>query len=222
MNRALLGLFALTALLFSLTAPAHAQQPPVEQEFRTRIGANIEKKLVKDLRLVLSPELRTVEGFNPDRYLIEIGLKYDPIKYLSLRPGFRADLKESNIGLENSYRPRMDVVGSYKIEDFEPSARLRYTYSFGPYMDPEHTLRYRLGLGYDIGKTDVSVEVGAEAFHDLVAGNIYKMRYSAGGDYKFYKTKKLDQWIRLTYNLDYYLIEYRNVHFVELGYKVVF
>lgn len=217
-----LGRVLLALCILAFTSAAAAQEPPLEQEFRIRVGANVEKKLVKDLRLVVSPEVRTVDGINPDRYLIEIGLKYDPIKYLSLRPGIRADLEEKKDGLENSYRPRMDVVGSYKIEDFKPNVRLRYTHAFGPYRDPRPTLRYRLGLEYEIDKTDVSVEANAEAFHDLVVGNIYKMRYSAGADYKFYGTKKLDQWVRLTYNLDYYLDEYRNIHFVEIGYKVVF
>jgi hypothetical protein len=212
----LLIAFVLTLLVAS---SAGAQQ--VEQEFQLRLGADIEKKLVKDLRVVVTPEVRTM-GINPDRYLLEVGLKYDPLKFLSLRPGFRGDLEEKSSGLEGSYRAKFDVVGKVEFGDFEPNARLRYTYEFGPYRVAQHSLRYLLGLDYEIGKSDVTLGASGEAFQDLGLGSFYKMRYGIGAEWDFYKTKKVDQSISLDYNFDYYLDRYLNVHIVEIGYKIVF
>lgn len=207
------------ALPLLLASSARAQQ--LEQEFQLRVGADIEKELIDDLRVVVTPEMRTV-GLNPDRYLLEVGLKYDPFKFLSLRPAFRGDLEEKRTDLEGGYRARFDVVGEVEFGDFEPGARLRYTYEFGPLRDSQHTLRYLLGLGYEIDDADVALGVSAEAFQDLGLGSFYKMRYGIGADWDFYKTKKLDQSIGLEYNFDYYLDRYLNVHIVEIGYKIAF
>lgn len=214
-----LVLVASVFLSLAYAAPAVAQD--VEEEFQLRVGAEVEKEVIDDLSVSLTPEMRTV-GLNPDRYLLELGLKYDPLDFLSLRPGFRGDLEEKKSGLDGGYRAKMDVVGKLEFGDFEPNARLRYTYEFGPDRDSQHSLRYKLGLDYEIDPADLTVGVGVEAFQDLALGSFYKMRYGGGVTWDFYKTKKLDQSVGLSYDFDYFLDKYKNVHIVELTYGIQF
>jgi hypothetical protein len=211
--------FLLTTSLFS--SRARAQTTELEQELQIRLGAAVRKKLAKDWMLQLSPQIRT-DGINPDRYLLELEGGYEPIKYIDLRAMFRGDLEETGSGLEHGYRPGASVTGSLPLGDFKPSLRTLYTYSFGPERDARHRLRYRAKVDYNVPQIRLEISPGVEVFHQLDNRGIYKMRYSLSLEYKFMKSKKIDQFLYGGYMLDYSLDKRRNVHIPEFGYKVVF
>ncbi len=198
-----------------------AQNEDLEQELQIRVGGAVRKKFGKDWMLQLAPQMRT-DGFNPDRYLLELEGGYEPIKYVDFRAGFRGDVEERGSDLEHGYRPGASVTGSLPLEDFKPSLRLLYTYDFGPERNTRHRLRYRAKLDYNVPKIRMEISAGAEAFQRIDERGFYKMRYSLGLDYKFMKSKKFDQYIAVGYMLDYFLDEARNVHIPEVGYKAVF
>jgi hypothetical protein len=186
------------------------------------VGATAKKEVIDDVDVSLSPEMRT-DGINPDRYLIEAGVRYKPIKYFAAKGEFRADLEEQSYGLAESYRPGASVSGFLPfLDDFEAEARLAYTHAFGPYRDPLNTLRYRAGLEYNVPDVKLDLSVSAEAFHRVNEGEFNRMRYAIEGKYKFYGTKRLDQWISLGYMLDYFLQKPVNLHIPTIQYSAAF
>lgn len=203
------------------TAPAMAQNEELEQELQIRVGGAVRKKFGKDWMLQLAPQLRT-DGFNPDRYLLELEGGYEPIKYVDFRAVFRGDVEEQGSDLDHGYRPGASVTGSLPLDDFKPSLRLFYTYDFGPEREMRHRLRYRAKLDYNVPKIPLEISPAAEAFHRIDARGVYKMRYSLSFDYKFMKSKEYDQFIGVGYMLDYFLDKARNVHIPDIGYKIVF
>jgi hypothetical protein len=218
-KRALGCLFFLGAVLGS--TPAFAQSSTVENEGGIWFAATAQKKVFKGFEIELTPELRTV-GFDVDKVLLGFGARYKVIDYLSLRTGYRGGFADDKGTVVADRRFNFDVVGSVSLGDFKPSARFRYTDSFGPSIESEHVFRYKGALDYDIGKTDVSVSGFAEAFHELNTGEFSKMRYGVGVEWAFSKTKTVDQAIGLGYHLDYHLTKYKNVHIADLSYKLEF
>ncbi len=194
----------------------------MDQETGLRFSAIAQKEFNKQFKVFVNPEMRT-DGFDPDRYLLEIGLDYEPFKYLEITPGYRFELDEKKEGLTPEHRLRLDFTGKLPLGDFKPSFRVRYTASLSPGETATQRLRYKLGLDYDPTKR-WSTDVAAELFQDLTPHELNRMRYSAGVSYKFYraKKKKIDQTVLLKYRLDYYFHEYVNRHIFELGYKFSF
>lgn len=205
----------------TLTSSAIAQDAELEQDAQMRIGARVREKFNQDWMVQLSPQLRT-DGLNPDRYLLEVEGGYEPIKYIDLRAFFRGDLEETKSGVEHGYRPGVSVTGSLPLGDFKPSLRLLTTYDFGPERASRHVLRYRAKVDYNVPGIRIEISPAVEGFQQLDDRGFYKMRYSLNLDYKFMKSKKLDQFIYGGYALDYFLDKPRNVHIPEIGYKVVF
>lgn len=206
---------------FLLEEEARAQT--VEQETGLRFSAVAQKELNKQFKVFINPEMRT-NGFNPDRYLLEVGVDYEPIKYLEITPAFRFELDEKKSGLTPEQRLRLDLTGKLPLGDFKPTFRLRYTASFSPEEEVGQRLRYQLGLDYDPTKR-WSMGVAAELFQDLAPlSQLERMRYTAGVSYKFHRAKKMniDQSVLFKYRFDYYLQEYLNAHIFELGYKFSF
>jgi hypothetical protein len=201
--------------------PAFAQSSTVESEGGIWFTATAQKTIFKGFDINLAPEIRTV-GFDVDKVLLSVGARYKVLEYLSLRTGYRGGFADDKGDIVADRRFNFDVVGSISLGDFKPSVRFRYTDSFGPSMESEHVFRYKGELGYDIGKTDFSVAVSIEPFHELNTGEFSKIRYAAGMGWEFYKTNTLKQSIDLGYHLDYHLTSYKNVHIADLGYGLEF
>src|SRR5690606_36261589 len=86
---------ALCVLLLVAPNIVKAQTEPAAQELQVRVGASLSKKVIRKVHLFVDPEMRT-DGLNPDRYLIEGGLRYKPIKYFAAKGAFRTDWRETN------------------------------------------------------------------------------------------------------------------------------
>lgn len=192
----------------------------VENDLETRTSVQANIKLVKNLKLKISPELRFDESFSLKKYNIENELVYKPYKFLSLGATYRfiGDPKD-NKATEYLHRYAFTAKLKKDFNRFETAFRLRYTdFADEDDEDGSEMLRYKASVDYDIAKCKLTPYVGVEAFQQLDGGDLYKMRYSLGMDYKLFKKN----YIGLNYKFDYYMQETRNKHIVSLGYKIKF
>ncbi|MCU4173748.1 DUF2490 domain-containing protein [Carboxylicivirga sp. N1Y90] len=204
--------------LIFLSGGLRAQSVENDLETRTSVQANI--KLVKNLKLKVSPEIRFDENFSIKKYNIESELVYKPYKFLLLGATYRfiGDPKDNK---PTEYLHRYALTAKLKKDfgRFETAFRLRYTdFADDDYEDGSEMMRYKASVDYDIAKCKLTPYVGIEAFQQLDGGDLYKMRYSLGMDYKLFKKN----YLGVSYKLDYYMESLRNKHIVSLGYKIKF
>jgi hypothetical protein len=189
----------------------------VENDYESRFSAAFGYKLNKNFKIGIIPELRLNQNFAVEKYLLESEITYEPIKIVDLEAKHRitGNLKD-NKDTEYLHRFALNASVKDKFNRLEPSLRLCYS----NYADDEITdkkfLRYKAALDYDVAKTSLTPSIGVELFHQLNNNEFYKLRYSAGIDYKLFK----NNYIALTYKLDYYLQENKNKHIFDFGYKL--
>ena len=153
-----------------------------------------------------------------DKYILEGEVNLiNQLEILALSGKYRfiSDVKENS---DNEYLNRFAFSATLKekFNRLEPAFRIRYSNFSDDEITDKNYLRYKASLEYDIAKTSLTPFVGAELFQQLNDNELYKMRYSAGVDYKLFKKN----YISLSYKLDYYLNEYRNKHIFDLAYKI--
>lgn len=190
----------------------------VTNDFQTRTEVKLSYQPLDKLSLSLNPEVRLDESFQVGKYMLESKLSYKPVKGLSLGGSYRFIINpRSNKSTE--YLHRFALFATYKnnIERFEPSMRVKYT-NYTEDLSLGEFLRYRAKLEYDIKGSKITPHLSAEAFHYIEGNQIYKMRYAIGAEYKINKKSSLG----LRYLLDYYLLDYRNKHIINLGYNYKF
>jgi len=190
----------------------------VINEFQTRTEVKLSYKPLNKLSLSLNPEIRWDESFQVDKYMLESGISYEPLKGLSMGGSYRFIINPRT-SKATEYLNRFALYTSYKkkIERFEPSLRIKYT-NYTEDASQGEFLRYRAKIEYDIKSCKITPIVSAEAFHELSGNQIYKMRYALGAEYKLNKKSSLG----LGYILDYYMTEYQNKHIIKVGYKYKF
>jgi len=195
-------------------------QEEVVNDFQNRMWVGLSYKPAKKLKFSLTPEIRYDENFSINRFLIEGEAKYKIVKFLSIDGTYRFVVNQRETKV-TQYLNRFGLSATVKkdFKRFEPSLRILYS----NYTDDEITnnkfLRYKASLEYDIAKSKLFPFVAVEAFQQLGDNKIlYKMRYTAGMEYKLNKKN----FIGLSYKLDYFKHEYTNKHIVSLGYKFKF
>lgn len=218
MNFRLMLRKTIAALIISvITTTAIAQE--ISNEVQTRTELELAIKATKKLKLTISPQLRFDENFSLAKYHFEGGAQYKVHKLLSVGGKYRFIVNPRETK-DTEYFNRYSFNATVKkdFDRFKPSFRLRYSNFADDEMSDENFLRYKTSLKYDISKSKITPYIAAEAFQQLSANNLYKMRYSAGADYKLFK----NNFLGLNYKLDYYTQEYRNRHIVSVGYKLKF
>ena len=110
------------------------------------------------------------------------------------------------------------ATAAKKLGNFEPAFRLSYSNYADDDVSDKSFMRYKASLKYDIPKCKLTPFVAAELFQQTDGGDLYKMRYSTGLDYKLFK----NNYIGVNYKFDYYNTEYLNKHIISLGYKIKF
>lgn len=205
-------------LIFLLTGMQLSAQD-IENNFKIRTEAELSFEPIKNLKLNFIPELRFDDSFSLDKYLLEGEAVYKPVKFLSLAASYRfvGDLQENNV-TEYYNRFAFSATAKKEFKRFETALRLRYTNDADDEISYGDFLRYKTTLKYDIPKSKLTPFLAVEAFQRLSDGDLYKMRYSAGVDYKLFKKN----YIGLSYKLDYYQKEYKNNHILSVGYKIKF
>lgn len=191
----------------------------IENNFKIRTSTELSFEPIKKLKLNFIPEFRFDDAFSLDEYLLEGEAVYKPVKFLALGATYRfvADLKKSK-DTEYYNRFAFSVTAKKEFKNIESAFRLRYTNDADDDIGNIQFLRYKASLNYDIPKNKITPFIAVEAFQRLSDGDLYKMRYSTGVDYKLFKKN----FIKLSYKLDYYQKEYKNNHILSVGYKVKF
>jgi Protein of unknown function (DUF2490). len=203
-------------IVFLTTHLAQAQDVSNELEYRSAL--DLSYKLTKKLEVSFMPEMRFNERFNLNKCLFEGGLTYKPEKYVALEGTYRYVInprKKKDTEYFNQYTFSAKV--EKKLGRFNPSFRIRYANNADDEITDEEFLRYKFSFDYNIPKCKLTPEIAVEAFQQLGSvGGMYKMRYSAGIDYKIFK----NNYLCASYKFDYYYKEYLNKHIVGLGYKI--
>jgi len=211
----ILKLVMLGALLYLPVTFVIAQT--IDNEFQLRTSTEFSKKIVKGLKVEITPELRWTAGDGLDKYHINTGLSYKPISILSLSAEYRLIAnRKSESETEFGSRYQFNLALSDRIQRFDPKLKVSYTNYNDDDDEGGKFLKYQLGLGYDIPNFKLNPEIGFEAWHDLDQGEIYKYRTKIGVDYR------LSDRLVLTggYKLDYYMTKAKNRHIMEVGLKV--
>lgn len=215
-NRIIYNAAFIILLLFASTKN---QAQEIENDFQTRTSAELSFEPFKKLKLNLIPELRFDENFALDKYLFEGEAVYKPVKFLSLGATYRfgGNLRD-NKDTEYFNRFAFSATAKKEFKRFESAFRLRYTNDADDETGKEDFLRYKASLNYNIRKSKITPFVGLEAFQRLSDAELYKMRYTAGIDYKLFKKN----YLGISYKFDYYEKEYKNRHILSVGYKIKF
>ncbi|MEO9964817.1 MAG: DUF2490 domain-containing protein [Reichenbachiella sp.] len=214
----IIGLIVMLTAILASTASQAQDSNQVENEFSSWYSFKLQKKLGSGWHLFINPEVR-LDGLEVDKFLVESGVKYKINKYLSTKATYRFTADQKSDRTEYSHRIAFDLKGQTKLGNFEPEVRLRYTTITDFDEDPNNKyLRYKAQLGYNIPKNKLTPYVSLEAFQELSENDLTKMRYSIGGDYKL----KKNNYIGLSYKLDYFLDEYKNRHIIGINYKLKF
>ena len=217
MRRFIIGAGICTFLVCSGTA-LHGQSNPLN----LWTGIGLEKGLGKKWEISLNQEWRLTEREDPNEFLLEGAVSFEPVKYLELgaRYRFACHMDQEN-GHEFTHQMAFDVRGKYKYDRFKFQLRTRLTnYSdleIGEYLVNPY-LRYRFKMEYDIKGVSLFPMCSMELFHQLDDREINKLRYSLGLEYRINKSNRLE----LKYHLQDYLKKdyYRNI--ISLQYKFLF
>ena len=208
---------AFLLIILLLNFKANAQE--VENNFQTRTSVEFSFKPIKNFKLNFTPELRFDENISLDKFLFEGEAVYKPIESFSFDASYRlgGNLRDHK-DTEYFNRFAISATASKVFNRFEPSLRLRYSNDADDDINNDQFLRYKVSLNYNIKNSKITPSIGIEAFQKLAEGGLYKMRYSAGLDYKLFK----NNYIGLDYKFDYFQKEYKNNHIVSIGYKLKF
>jgi len=207
--------FTIVLLLF--VSKAKAQE--TTNELQNRAELELVFKPLKKVKLIVLPQLRFDENFSLDKYLFETGVEYKALKFLELGVNYRfvvnpRDTKDT----EYSNRYEFSATAKKEFGNFEPAFRLRYSNYADDDVTDKSYFRYKASLTYDIPDCKLTPFVAAELFQQVDGGDLYKMRYSTGLDYKLFK----NNYLGVSYKLDSYNTEYLNKHIISLVYKIKF
>ena len=185
-------------------------------------GIGLEKGLGKNWEVSLDQEWRLTEKKDPNEFLLEGAVSYEPLKYLDLGARYRfALLMDQEDGREFTHQMAFDIRGKYNFGRFRFQLRTRLTnYSdldMGVYLVNPY-LRYRFKMEYDIKGIALFPMCSMELFHQLEDREINKLRYSLGLEYRINKSNRIE----LKYHLQDYLKKdyYRNI--ISLQYDFLF
>ncbi len=206
----------LAAACASLSVRAAAQE--VENVYESRAGVKISYAPIKKLTLSLAPEARMDKTFALSKFVLEGDAKFKVIHSLEVGAGYRfiEDRKKDN---SFDIAHRYSLFGEYSKElgRFKNSLGVNYS-NYSDDSESGNVFRYKAQMEYNIKDIPLSPFASVSAFHDIGNNTLYKMRYSAGCEWKICK----NNFLVADYKLDYYRKEYKNKHIVSLGYKLNF
>ncbi len=195
----------------------------------TWVELEFSKKIIKNLKVEFNPELRLLGDFKMDTYILEGGLSYKLHKYLTVAGYYRYenewDYKNSTgayKGQVSSNRIALDAKTGFELNRFDFQFRLRYTNGadFDQTTDDKASyFRYRAKIDYDIKGSKFVPFVSVEAFHDLILGDVDKVRYTAGLNFPINDHHELGLFYRLQ---DYSEVDKESMNILGIGYSLKF
>ena len=220
------GLLILLATLVLSGVPESLKAQTDESSLRT--SANIGIKLAKGLALEITPEYRFDPASKASEYLLEAGLNYKIVSWLSVGGYYRLDGAKvtdtegkGGSSFQTSNRFSFDATTKVSLKRFTPKFRVRFC-NFTDFDnttdDPTNYMRYRLGLDYNIKGFKLTPFVSVELYQKLSNGLLNKSRYTIGGGYDLNKKNA----ISLSYSYGEKFKSQAITHIFELSYKFKF
>jgi hypothetical protein len=221
-------LLIITSLV--LTCSVYAQDGP-----STWFELEFSKKIIKDLKLEINPELRLLNGFEMDSYIFEGGLSYKINKYLGVGGYYRYENEYKYKKSTGAYKGQkaynrwaFDAKSGFELSRFDFSFRIRYTYGAdydATTDDKASYFRYRAKVDYDIKGLKFVPYASIELYHDLILREINRTRYTAGFTYPINKHHEVGLFYRL---MDYYETkdapgeQKKSMNIIGIGYSLDF
>jgi len=160
-------------------------------EYYNWVELDIEKKIIKKVKLSFTTENRFYEFSSFDEYYFQIGLTYKPFDFCSFGGYYRYSVEKNKYEeFETENRLVFDTKLMAKVNRWKPTFRIRfinYLENNELIEDKTSYLRYKPAIKFDIPNSKFAPFVSAEIFHHLTDNEINKVRYSAGLDYNFSK-----------------------------------
>lgn len=159
----------------------------VNHDLELWTGAKVDVKLHKKIELKFDGQVRFNKMLSRRKStLFELGLAYDPLKWLSLTPSYRVTNKGQG---ENYGRTTLDIELDFDLSDnwkFENRTRGQYEYLFNG-IDRTGKLRNKTQLDYNLSKL-FDPYASLEFFYTNQAVEEYRFRI--GGTWRI--NKKID------------------------------
>lgn len=188
-----------------------------QNEMEYRVSGSVRFSPVKKIKLYVSPELRLDES-GLDKFLVETEVKYSALKILDVGASYKLLMNfKTNNPTEYVHQFTFFSQVEHKIDRFNPSLRVMFV-NYDEDEGTSNLLRYKTKLEYDIPKIKIDPYIAAELYHEISTGEISKMRYSIGADWRFTNRQSLG----LSYKLDDYLDADKKKHIVSLDYSYKF
>ncbi|MGB0428847.1 MAG: DUF2490 domain-containing protein [Bacteroidia bacterium] len=166
----------------------------VVQDLESWTSARLNYKVNKKLDLKFSQNLRMQHNSSEfNNYFTELGIKYEPLKNLSLELETRYGVNAKKSGNFKYLRLFYAAKYKYKIERLELGARIAYqnvntmSVSAFDFAIAEYNWRYQFKAGYNIKGFKLDPEIAFEGFRKNTTANTpgfdkYRIRIST--DYK--------------------------------------
>ena len=218
-------LMLIAAMVLS-TVPAALLSQTSETSLRS--SANIEMKLAKGLKLEVAPEYRFDPANSASEYLLEAGLNYKILSWLSVGGYYRLDgakvtdsESETGSSFQTSNRFAFDATAKVSAKRFTPKFRVQYC-NFTDFDkttdDKTHYMRYKIALDYNIKGFKLTPFASVEFYQKLKTGLFSQSRYTFGGEYELNKKNA----IVLSYSISDKYKTLDSYHIFELSYKIKF
>ncbi|HBB91521.1 MAG TPA: hypothetical protein DC042_07320 [Bacteroidales bacterium] len=220
--------FLAAATLCCLPLTATVNLFSQDSDYSLRTSANIKVKLIKKLKLDISPEFRYDPGTGASTLMATTGLDYRVVSWLSFGASYRLEGEsqtdaESSAGAAIDYSNRFafDAATKIRMGRLTPKARLRFS-NFTDFDnetdDRTNYLRYRLGVDYDIKGIPLKPYVNVEFYQKMSSGLFSKARYTLGAEYALNKHHALS----LIYSYADKFSNLTRYHIAELAYSLKF
>lgn len=187
-------LAAMTALALPMMARAQTLdyvRAEDESDYGIRLSAGVDWNIIpKTLQLSWSEELRTVDGFEPDKLYSSLGLDYRILPWLKAGAEYSfINTHSEKYGWRTRHRARLSIMGSYRSGRLTISLKetLQGTckdYALNPFQEPriDARLKSRVKFSYNIPDFHFDPYASVEIRNTLNAVNAASFTYDSTKD----------------------------------------
>jgi hypothetical protein len=207
-------LIKISLLILSVLCPDAliSQEVKVVKDFRFNGSAGVSKEFFDVLELGFESTIKLEKNASLiDEIDFDIDLKYSPYKFLTFGIGYRFAENRKNDGqYVIKQRLSSDLELGAKLKRFKFGYRIRYQnidddfFLYDEDTPPQHILRNKLEVGYNIRNCRFSPYVYSELYGILDSPDLFalKIKYALGGKYFLGKYGKVKVFYRIIKELN--------------------
>ncbi len=199
-------------LLIPFTKSLLGQEVKVVKDFRFDGSLGVSKELFDVLEIGFESVIKLEKDASEiDEIDFDLDVTYSPFSFFSFGVGYRiAENRRKNGNYEINQRLSAELEFAAKVKRFKLEYRLRYQNVDDDFIlydetsPPEHILRNRLGIKYDIRNCKLTPFIYYEHYGKLDSPDQYGFRhkYAIGGRYSFGKFGKVKVFYRIIKELN--------------------